>query len=349
MVLNLTLKKVAVIVGVTGQDGAYLCGDLLDLGYEIYGVARRLTTNNKWRLAQLGHLENPRLNLLEIDITEPSEVSNLISGIQPLEVYNLASHSYVADSFTDPYESAMVSGIGTLNILQSIVKTSPSSRFFQAGSSEMFGQAETSPQNEDSKFNPRNIYASAKLFSNSILNNFREVHGMFASTAILYNHESPLRAPQFVTRKISNSIARISLGESTGLEIGNLDAVRDWGYAPEYVTAMRQIINFDSPETFVLATGTGTSVREFVRLAFQSVDLEIEFQGSGLEEKGIDKKTGRELVSVNAEYFRPAEKISLIGNPGKAEKLLGWKASKAVSDIIQEMVEADVDRLKGSS
>lgn len=345
MVPDLTAQKTAVITGITGQDGAYLCRELLTDGYKVHGVGRDLSRERTWRLHELGLANNTNLQLIEMDITVPSQVLELVAALQPEEVFNLASHSYVLDSFNDPYNSAMVTGIGTLNLLLAIARSCPTSRFFQAGSSEMFGEAEVSPQDEGSHFHPRNIYASSKLFSHSIVTNFREAQGLFASTAILYNHESPLRGEQFVTRKITSAVARISLGMQSKLEIGNLDSIRDWGYAPEYVSAMRRVINFDFPDTFVLATGKGTSVREFVRLAFQAIDIEVEFDGQGLSEKGHNKGTGQEIVSVNSEFFRLAESVSLVGNPKKAEDLLGWKATKSLSEIIREMVVADISRL----
>ena len=239
----------------------------------------------------------------------------------------------------------MVSGVAVLNLLEAISKHSPSSKFVQAGSSELFGNAEQSPQNEQSRFRPRNVYASAKLFAHSTVLNYRDNLGVFAANAILYNHESPLRDVQFVTRRISQAVAQISKSALHKLEIGNLSATRDWGYAPEYVAALRRVLNHPEPETFVIATGRATTVREFVRLAFEVVGFEVVFEGNGKQEKGLDIKTGQELVSINSQFYREAEPVPLLGDPSKASQMLGWKAETSVEEIVREMVEADVARV----
>lgn len=342
---KLSSNQIALVVGAAGQDGAYLCRDLLNLGFEVHGVAKKNTIENNWRLVTLGVSAHPKFHQLELDITEPVQVLNLIQRLQPTQVFNFASHSYVADSFNNPHEAAMVTGVAPLNILQAIASSSRDTRFFQAGSSEMFGNTEHSPQNEKSNFMPRNIYASAKLFAHSVVKNFREFHGVFACEAILYNHESPLRGQQFVTRKISQAVAKIHLGQESRLEIGNLAAIRDWGYAPEYVSAMTQIINADSPDTFVVATGRGTTVRDFVQLAFRAIGIELQFQGSGTAEKGFDKTSGQEIVFVNPEFFREAERVDLVGDATKIRDALGWQAATGAPEIVNEMVEADIEIL----
>jgi GDPmannose 4,6-dehydratase len=239
----------------------------------------------------------------------------------------------------------MVSAVAVVNTLEAMLKVSRKTRFFQAGSSEMFGDSVHSPQNEESSFAPRNVYGSAKVFAHHITMNYRENTGLFAATGILYNHESPLRAPQFVTRKISSSVAQISLGLEQELNLGNLSAIRDWGYAPEYVAGMKQILEHSEPDTFVLATGRGASVREFVRLAFQVIGVEVKFEGDGLEERGFDERTGRTLVSVDPKYFRPDEEVPLIGDASKAKKLLGWEAKTQLNEIVRLMVESDIKNL----
>jgi GDPmannose 4,6-dehydratase len=278
-------------------------------------------------------------------LADPRQTNELISDLKPAEVYNLASHSFVSDSQNFAYQTAMVSGVAVLNLLEAISKNSPSSKFVQAGSSELFGNTEQSPQNEQSRFRPRNMYASAKLFAHSTVLNYRDNLGVFAANAILYNHESPLRDVQFVTRRISQAVAQISKSALHKLEIGNLSATRDWGYAPEYVGALRRVLNHPEPETFVIATGRATTVREFVRLAFEVVGFEVVFEGNGKQEKGLDIKTGQELVSINSQFYREAERIPLLGDPSKAAQMLGWKAETSVEEIVREMVEADVARV----
>jgi len=336
------LKKAALITGISGQDGAYLSQKLINNGYTVFGISRDPSPQTNWRLRRLGLIDHPDLQILKCDLANPQQTNEIISELKPAEVYNLASHSFVSDSQDFAYQTAMVSGVAVLNLLEAISKNSPSSKFVQAGSSELFGNAEQSPQNEQSRFRPRNMYASAKLFAHSTVLNYRDNLGVFAANAILYNHESPLRDVKFVTRRISQAVAQISKNNLQKLEIGNLSATRDWGYAPEYAAALSQVLNHADPDTFVIATGRATTVREFVRLAFEVVGVDVVFEGFGKQEKGLDAQSGRELVSINSQFFRDAEPVPLLGNPSKASQMLGWKAETSVEEIVREMVEADV-------
>lgn len=339
------MTNTALITGVGGQDGTYLTQQLLAEGYRVFGISRNTKIGSNWRLGELGLLGNPNLTLLECDITNPNQVTEMIARLRPAEIYNLASHSFVQDSTSFPYKTSAVSGMAVLNLLEAVSRESPESRFVQAGSSELFGNAFESPQDEKSRFAPRNIYASAKLFAHSAVLNFSQNRGVFASNAILYNHESSLRSEQFVTRKITKAVAKIKSNLQTTLQIGNLSAIRDWGYAPEYVSAMRLIMNHKNPDVFVIATGKPTTVREFVRVAFQEVGITVEFQGSGRQEKGFDSSSGREIVSTNKEFFREAEVVPLIGDARKANELLGWRAQTSLAEIIREMVSKDISRV----
>ena len=339
------MKKAALITGISGQDGAYLSQKLIKDGYTVFGVSRDPSPQTNWRLRHLGLIDHPDLRIFKCDLVDRQQTNELISDLKPAEVYNLASHSFVSDSQNFAHQTAMVSGVAVLNLLEAISKNSPSSKFVQAGSSELFGNSDQSPQNEQSRFRPRNVYASAKLFAHSAVLNYRDNLGIFAANAILYNHESPLRDVQFVTRRISQAVAQISKSGLHKLEIGNLSATRDWGYAPQYVTALRQVLNHPEPDTFVIATGRATTVRDFVRLAFEVVGFEVVFEGTGKLEKGLDVKTGRELVSINSKFYREAEPVPLLGDPSKASQMLGWRAETSVDEIVREMVESDVARI----
>jgi GDPmannose 4,6-dehydratase len=335
-------SRVALITGIHGQDGSYLAQLLLDDGYSVFGTSRPGATSSNWRLRRLGIAEHKNLNLIHLDITSPDETTNLIKQIQPDEIYNLASHSYVADSQTFPQQTTMVTAVAPINILESISQFSKKTRFFQAGSSEMFGAATSSPQNEDSDFHPRNIYGSAKVFAQSATVNYRETKGIFSASGILFNHESPLRGEEFVTRKITRQVAKIKSNQADQLKIGNLSALRDWGYAPEYVEAMRLILAHTDPETFVLSSGVATSVRDFVKAAFSAIDMDVVFEGQGLEEVGFDRSSGRQILSIDPAFYREAESVTLVGDPSKAERVLGWKAETQVWDIVRIMVEEDL-------
>jgi len=340
------MRKKALVTGVTGQDGAYLTKHLLSEGYEVIGVARNLNSESKWRLKKLGISDSKGLQIVKCDITKTSEVESLVGEATPAEIYNLASHSFVADPKLSAIQTTAVTGLGALNFLHSIEKVSKETRFLQAGSSEMFGESPYHPQDEDSVFRPRNVYGSAKVFAHLVSQNYKLSSGVFAATTILFNHESPLRSVEFVTRKITRAVAEIKLHHRTSIQIGNLGACRDFGYAPEYVDAMVKVLRHDHPDNFVVATGITTTIREFVTTAFDCVGVQLRFEGSGLEEKGFDNRTGRELVSVSPDYYRPDETFTLVGNPNKAQRILGWKSKVPVQEVISAMVSDDLESLR---
>jgi GDPmannose 4,6-dehydratase len=335
-------KLTAVVTGAFGQDGAYLVETLLRDGYKVFAVGGMSKQIDNWRFRKLGIADSTNLNQVTLDITDPAATREFIEQIQPSELYNLASHSYVSDSQVFPQQTTMVSAFATVNLLECLNQKSKKTRFFQASSSEMFGDAVESPQNENSVFHPRNIYGSAKVFAHSVTENYRFNTGIFASSAILFNHESPLRGPEFVTRKITSQVARIKLNLEEKIKIGNLSAVRDWGYAPEFVQAIRLIVGHEEPDTFVVSTDKPTSVREFVTFAFSAAGIDIKFEGTGLSEVGFDQKNGRALVSVDPTFYREAETVPLVGDSSKANRVLGWKASTTASGIAQIMVDEDM-------
>jgi GDPmannose 4,6-dehydratase len=335
----------ALITGITGQDGSYLALSLLNDGYEVFGTSGSSITAPKWRFQALGIADHQNLKLLDWDITNPDQTHDVIGETKPDELYNLASHSFVADSLFNPQRTTLVSGLAPINIMESIGSASPDTRFFQAGSSEMFGTADSAPQSETSRFSPRNIYGSAKVFAHSATLNYRENRQLFSASGILYNHESPLRGSEFVTKKITSTVAKVKMNQVDQLRIGNLSSLRDWGYAPEYVEAMRLILGHPTPETFVISSGVTTTVRDFVRSAFNALDMEIEFEGSGINETGYEPTTGRRLVSVEKEFYRESEKVTLVGDSSKASALLGWKAKTPVSEIVSIMVRQDLESL----
>ena len=340
-------KKVALIFGVTGQDGAYLAQFLLDKGYEVHGVKRRSSLINTSRVdliyeAPLFKKADKRRFLLHYgDVTDTSNVIRLIQEIQPDEIYNLAAQSHVKVSFELPEYTAQVDAVGTLRILEAIriLGLTKKTRFYQASSSEMFGKVQAVPQNETTPFYPRSPYGVAKLYGYWITKNYREAYGIYACNGILFNHESPLRGETFVTRKITMAVARIYLGTQENLVLGNLDAKRDWGHARDYVEAMWLMLQQDTAEDFVIGTGKTWAVREFVERAFAKVGIEIVWQGTGVNEMGIDKKTGKQLVLVSEKYFRPTEVDLLISDPTKAREKLGWQPKVDLNELIAEMVE----------
>lgn len=339
--------RTALITGVAGQDGAFLAGALIGKGYRVIGSVRSLDSAHLWRLAEAGLLQHPRMKLEPLDLANAAGCLKLIGASEPQEVYNLGGVSFIGHSFSHPVPTAQTTGLGTLNLLEAIRVANPRIRFFQASSSEMFGNADMSPQNEDTPFHPRSPYAVAKLFAHWSTTTYRESYGIFACSGILYNHESPLRGIQFVTRKIADAVARMRLGRQEVLELGNLDATRDWGYAPEYADAMWRMLQAESPGTYVLATGRLTSVRSFVEAAFRAIGTELRWQGQGNSETGVEAGTGRLRVRVSPEFFRPAESRPLCGDPAKAERLLGWKALIGVEEICRRMVDTDLKRLGG--
>ena len=338
--------KKAIITGITGQDGAYLAQLLLDKNYEVYGTFRRTSSANFWRIQELGIDKHPSLQLVEYDLTDLSSNIRLIESSEPDEVYNLAAQSFVGVSFEQPITTATTTGIGALNILEAIRIVNPRIHFYQASTSEMFGKAESIPQNEKTLFHPRSPYGVAKLFAHWITLNYREAYNIFATSGILFNHESPLRGLEFVTRKISDGVAKIKLGQLDALQLGNLNAKRDWGYAKEYVEGMWRMLNVSTADTYVLATNRTVSVREFVVLAFKAAGVEIEWRGSDLDEHAIDTATGKTVVRINPKFYRPAEVDYLLGDPAKAKKELGWEATTTLEQLCNYMVEADLRRNK---
>ena len=336
--------KNSVITGITGQDGAYLAQRLLEKGHVVYGTYRRTSSNNFWRIKALGIDEHPNLHLIEFELTDLGSAIRLLETSEADEVYNLAALSFVKASFDQPTATGMITGLGVLHLLEAIRIVNRNIRFYQASTSEMFGATREFPQTEDTPFHPRSPYGAAKLYAHWITINYRESFDIFGSTGILFNHESPLRGLEFVTRKITDAVARIHLGMQDHIELGNLNAKRDWGYAKDYVDGIRRIMQHDVADTFILATGRTESVRDFVRMAFQAVDIPLDFKGSDENEIGVNADTGKTLVSVNPKFYRPAEVDVLIGNPGKAERILGWKSETDLESLCRMMMEADVRR-----
>ncbi len=336
--------KKAFITGITGQDGAYLAQILLEKGYKVYGSFRRSSSVNFWRIEELGIDKDPNLELVEHDLTDLSNTIRLIDRIRPSEIYNLAAQSFVGVSFEQPIATGEITGLGAVNLLEAIRLVDRSIRFYQASTSEMFGKVQAVPQNEETPFYPRSPYAAAKLYAHWMTVNYRESYNIFACSGILFNHESPLRGLEFVTRKITDGVAKIKLNLSDKIELGNLDAKRDWGYAKEYVEGMYLMLQNDNCDTYVLATNKTQTVRDFVTLAFEIAGMNIEWKGSGEEEKGYDKESGKVLVEVNPKFYRPAEVDLLIGDASKAKRVLGWEAKTPLKEICRMMVEADLRR-----
>jgi GDPmannose 4,6-dehydratase len=339
-----TGEKRAVITGITGQDGAYLSQLLLDKGYRVFGAFRRTSSVNFWRLDELGVRDHPALELVEYDLTDLSSTIRLLERTEPDEVYNLAAQSFVGVSFEQPITTGEITGLGAVNLLEGIRIVDPSMRFYQASTSEMFGKVRAVPQDEDTGFYPRSPYGAAKVYAHWMTVNYRESYGIFGASGILFNHESPLRGREFVTRKITDGVARIALGMAETLELGNLDAQRDWGFAGDYVEGMWRMLQVDQADTYVLATQRSESVRTFVTIAFRAVGTEIRWEGEGEQELGIDAATGTVRVRINPAFYRPAEVDLLLGNPAKAERELGWKATTPLEELCELMVKADLTR-----
>ncbi|OQR26741.1 GDP-mannose 4,6-dehydratase [Pseudomonas sp. Bc-h] len=335
---------IAIVTGITGQDGAYLAQLLIAKGYTVYGTYRRTSSVNFWRLNELGLDQHPNLHLVEYDLTDLSTSIRLLERTQATEVYNLAAQSFVGVSFDQPMTTSEITGLGAVNLLEAIRIVNPKIRFYQASTSEMFGKVQEVPQVETTPFYPRSPYGVAKLFAHWMTINYRESYDIFGTSGILFNHESPLRGREFVTRKITDSVAKIKLNKLDRLELGNMDAKRDWGYAKEYVEGMWRMLQADQPDTFVLATNRMESVRDFVSLAFKAVDINITWKGENENETGIDEATGRTLISVNPKFYRPTEVEQLLGNPEKARRVLGWEAKTSLEELCRMMVEADLRR-----
>lgn len=335
--------KRAFITGVMGQDGAYLSKLLLDKGYEVWGAFRRSASLNDWRLRRLGVQDD--VKLIPFELLEFSNIVRVIEKVEPDEVYNLAAQSFVGVSFEQPIFTGDVDGLAVARLLEAIRMLKLPARFYQASTSEMFGQIQDSIQSEKTPFYPRSPYGVAKLYGHWITVNYREAFGMHTSSGILFNHESPLRGIEFVTRKITSTLVRIKRGEANMLELGNMDAKRDWGFAGDYVDGMWRMLQQDDGDDFVLATGRTETVRDFVRLAGKATGFDLEFEGMGVDEIAIDRKSGRTLVKVNPEFFRPAEVEVLIGDPSKAKEKLGWAPKVGLEELAEMMVEADADAL----
>ena len=343
-------KKVALITGVTGQDGAYLAELLLEKGYVVHGIKRRSSSFNTGRIEHLyqdPHEQDPRFILHYGDMTDSTNLIRIVQETQPDEVYNLAAQSHVQVSFETAEYTANADGIGPLRLLEAIrlLKLVDKTRFYQASTSELYGLVQEVPQSETTPFYPRSPYAAAKLYAYWITVNYREAYGMHASNGILFNHESPIRGETFVTRKITRAVAAIHAGTQNKIYLGNLDAKRDWGHAKDYVEGMWLMTQKDKPSDYVLATGETRSVREFVDCAFAHIDTKIEWTGKGVNEKGLCARTGRVLVEIDPRYFRPTEVDLLIGNPAKAERELGWKAKTSFADLVRDMMRVDLEGL----
>jgi GDPmannose 4,6-dehydratase len=341
----MTTIKTAIITGITGQDGAYLAQLLLSKGYRVYGTYRRTSSVNFWRIEELGIRNHPDLHLVEYDLTDPGASVRLLQKSGATEVYNLAAQSFVAVSFEQPMATAQITGLGALNLLEAIRLVDPRIRYYQASTSEMFGKVQEIPQTERTPLHPRSPYGVAKLYAHWITINYRESYGIFGCSGILFNHESPLRGLEFVTRKITDAVARIHSGSQDCVELGNLDAKRDWGYAAEYVEGMWRMLQADTPDSYVLATGRTETVRDFVDMAFKAVGRSIEWRGSGEREEGIDSTTGKAVVRVNPKFYRPAEVDLLIGDATHARERLGWIPETTLEDLCRMMVEADLNRV----
>lgn len=342
--------KKALITGITGQDGSYLAELLLDKGYEVHGIIRRASNFNTNRIDHIyrdSHYDNTKLFLHYGDLTDSSNLSRLLEKIEPTEIYNLAAQSHVQVSFEVPEYTADVDGIGTLRLLDAIKDTRINTRFYQASTSELFGGLpETAPQSEKTPFYPKSPYGAAKLYAYWVTVNYRESYNLFACNGILFNHESPRRGETFVTRKITKAVAKIAKDKQDKLFLGNLDAKRDWGFAGDYVKGMWMMLQADKPEDFVLATGETHTVRKFVNLAFKAVDIELEWTGTGVNEKAIDKKTGKVLVEIDPRYFRLAEVDLLWGDPTKAKEVLGWEPEVSFEELVKMMVKHDLGSIK---
>ena len=338
------MSRVVLLTGITGQDGAYLAQLLLEKGYTVYGTYRRTSSVNFWRVEELGIQNHPNLHLVEYDLTDLGASIALVQKVEPVEIYNLAAQSFVGVSFDQPSTTAQITGIGCLNLLEAIRLVNTKIRFYQASTSEMFGKVQAIPQIESTPFYPRSPYGVAKLYAHWMTVNYRESYNIFGSSGILFNHESPLRGREFVTRKITDSVAKIKLGQLDCLELGNLDAKRDWGYAKEYVEGMWRMLQADEPDTFVLATNRTETVRDFVRMAFKGASITVDFKGSEENETAVDTATGKTVMRINPKFYRPAEVELLIGDPSKAKAKLGWAPETTLEQLCQMMVEADLRR-----
>ena len=336
--------KKALITGIRGQDGAYLAKLLLQKGYKVYGADRRSGDSGNWRLKELGIEQE--VEIVYMDLLELTNIRHVISKIMPDEVYNLAAQSFVGVSFEQPILTADIDAIGVLRLLEALRDIKPDAKFYQASTSEMFGKVREMPQTETTPFYPRSPYAVSKVYAHYISVNYREAYNMFTACGILFNHESELRGLEFVTRKTTQAVAQIKYGLTDKLVLGNLDSKRDWGYAPEYVYGMYLMLQQDKPDDYVLATGHTHTIREFVEKAFEIAGFNIEWSGEGINSKGIDKRTGKVLVEVSKDFYRPSEVDVLIGNPKKAKEKLNWQAKTTFEELVRIMTESDLKRIE---
>lgn len=337
--------KKAFITGITGQDGAYLAKFLLEKNYEVHGAYRRNSSVNFWRIEELGINKNANLILHEFDLTDLGNIINIFEKVMPDEVYNLAAQSFVGVSFEQPVTTANISGLGVLNMLEGIRLVNPKIKFYQASTSEMFGKVQDVPQTENTAFYPRSPYGVAKLFGHWTTINYRESYNIFATSGILFNHESPLRGLEFVTRKITNSIAKVKHNQIEYFQLGNLDAKRDWGFAGDYVEGMWKMLQIDKPDTFILATNQTRTVRDFVIEACNFAGIKISFKGTGLNEVGIDETTNKTILKINPKFYRPAEVDLLIGDNSKAKKDLNWSPKIGFTELCKMMMEAELKKI----
>lgn len=333
-------QKTALITGITGQDGAYLAKLLLDKGYRVLGTYRRSANSNPWRLDYLGITD--KVETVSMELLEYSNIQSTIAKIKPDEFYNLAAQSFVATSFEQPLYTAEVDALSVTRILEAIRMSSPKTRFYQASTSEMFGKVQAIPQIESTPFYPRSPYGVAKLYGHWITINYRESYNLFACSGILFNHESPLRGLEFVTRKITNTLAQVAAGLKDCVELGNLDAKRDWGFAGDYVEGMWRMLQADKADDYVLATNRTETIRSFCEMACAALGMDLKWQGEGVKEVGIDQKTGKTIIRINEAFYRPAEVDLLIGNPAKAKEKLGWEPKVDLQQLVKMMVEADI-------
>lgn len=342
------MSKTALITGISGQDGAYLAQLLLEKGYKVHGAARRTSSQISWRLEELQIKDD--ITFHDFDLFEQNNVTRVVDRAQPDEIYNLAAQSFVGVSFEQPVYTGEIDALGVTRLLEAIRHVNSDIRFYQASTSEMFGKVQATPQSETTPFYPRSPYAAAKLYAHWMTVNYREGYGMHTSSGILFNHESPLRGGEFVTRKITRQLAEIKYGKRDVLKLGNLDAKRDWGFAKDYVEGMHLMLQQEAGDDFVLATGRTETVRSFVSAAAEALDFAIEWEGTGLDEKAIDKKSGKAIVCVDPEFFRPAEVDLLIGDPTKAKEKLGWEPTTKLEELVAMMATADARRVsKGLS
>lgn len=336
----------AIVTGITGQDGAYLAELLLEKGYKVFGAYRHTSAPNFWRIEELGIKDHERLELVGYDLTDFSSIMRLIQQTEPQEIYNLAAQSFVGLSFEQPLTTAEINATGPLHFLEAIRMINPEIRYYQASTSEMFGKVQTIPQNEDTPFYPRSPYGVAKLFAHWMTVNYRESYNLYACSGILFNHESKLRGKEFVTRKISDGVARIKHNIQTHIELGNMNAKRDWGHAKDYVEGMWRMMQQDSADSYILSTGRTETVRDFVKMAFAAADIDVAFDGQGEEEVAYEVGRGRVLVRVNPQFYRPAEVDLLIGDPSKAREKLGWESRTNLEELCRGMVQADIQRVR---